>query len=166
MLQWGTLPLPKEITGGHRGKILVVDMVSLVFTGFLYPPLAWKVFFEARKVVQKIFFRWWSCTLSSRLSQEENPPEKSTQKTKFIWTSFSEQFPLGSWLVSQGRRQTFARTFRKSSYKRFWGVFRDLGWVLGPLNSGCSRRKRGICVNTDVSSCAQRKTLRIFSGYF
>ena len=30
---------------GHRGKISVVDMVSLVFTGFLYPPLAWKVSF-------------------------------------------------------------------------------------------------------------------------
>ena len=40
----------------------------------------------------------------------------------FIWTSFSEQLPLGSWLVSQGRRQTFARTFLKSSCKHsiFW----------------------------------------------
>ena len=27
----------------HRGKISVVDMVFLVFIGFLYPPLAWKV---------------------------------------------------------------------------------------------------------------------------
>ena len=30
--------------GGHRGKISVVDMVCLVFIGFLYPPLTWKVF--------------------------------------------------------------------------------------------------------------------------
>ena len=38
-------------------------------------------------------------------SQEENPPEKiNTQNIKFIWTSFSEQFPLGSWLLSQGNR--------------------------------------------------------------
>ena len=41
-------------------------MVLLVFIGFLYPP-AWKVFFEARKVLQKIFFRWWLCTLFSSL---------------------------------------------------------------------------------------------------
>ena len=46
--------------GEHRGKISVVDMVSLVFKGHLYLPSAWKVFFfEARKVLQKIFFRWW-----------------------------------------------------------------------------------------------------------
>ena len=31
--------------GVHRGKISVVDMVFLVFIGFLYPPPAWKVFF-------------------------------------------------------------------------------------------------------------------------
>ena len=37
------------------------------FIGFLYPPPAWKVFFEARKVLQKIFFRWWLCTLCSSL---------------------------------------------------------------------------------------------------
>ena len=29
---------------GHRRKISVVDMVFLVFIGFLYPPPAWKVF--------------------------------------------------------------------------------------------------------------------------
>ena len=54
-------------------------------------------------------------------SQEENHPQPPKIK-KFIWTSFSEQFPLGSWLVSWGRRQKFARTFRKSSRKRsvFW----------------------------------------------
>ena len=45
--------LPKK--RGHRGKISVVDMVFLVFIGFLCPPPAWKVFFEARKVPQKIF---------------------------------------------------------------------------------------------------------------
>ena len=31
-------------------------MVSQVFTGSLYPALAWKVFFEARRVIQKISF--------------------------------------------------------------------------------------------------------------
>ena len=56
-----------ERNGGHRGKISVVDMVFLVCSGFLYSPLAWKTFFQARKVVQKIFCRWWSCTLSSSL---------------------------------------------------------------------------------------------------
>ena len=32
-----------EKNGVHRGKISVVDMVFLVFIGFLYPPPAWKV---------------------------------------------------------------------------------------------------------------------------
>ena len=55
-------------------------------------------------------------------SEEENPPEKNPPKIKkFIWTSFSEQFLLGSWFVSQGRGQKFARTSRESSRKR--GVF-------------------------------------------
>ena len=59
---------------------------------------------------------------------------KSTRNKKFIWTSFSEQFPLGSWLVSQGKTQKFARTFRKSSGKRgVFLVFRDFGWVSRPL---------------------------------
>ena len=36
--------------------------------------------------------------------------------------------------MSQRRRKKFARTSRKSSCKYvFWGVFRDFGWVLGPL---------------------------------
>ena len=30
--------------GVYRGQISVVDMVFLVFVGFLYPPPAWKVF--------------------------------------------------------------------------------------------------------------------------
>ena len=37
--------------------------------------------------------------------------------------NFDEQFPLGSGLASQGRRQKFAQIFRKSSCKR--GVFFD-----------------------------------------
>ena len=53
--------------GGQRGAISVVDMVFLVFIRFLYPPPAWNVFFEARKVPQKIFFQWWLCTLFSSL---------------------------------------------------------------------------------------------------
>ena len=44
------------------------DMVFLVFIEFLYPPPAWKVFFPARKVLQKIFFRWWLCTFFSSLN--------------------------------------------------------------------------------------------------
>ena len=32
-----------EKNGGHRGKISVVDMVFLVFIGFLYRPPVWKV---------------------------------------------------------------------------------------------------------------------------
>ena len=61
-------------------------------------------------------------------STRKNPPKIK----KFIWTSFSEQFPLGSWLVSQGRRQKFARTFRKSSCERgVFFVFRDFGWIFG-----------------------------------
>ena len=49
--------LPKN--GGDRGKILVVDMVFLVFIGFLYLPPAWKVFFDARKVLPMILCWWW-----------------------------------------------------------------------------------------------------------
>ena len=47
------------------------------FPGFyraLYPPPAWKVFFEARKVLQKIFFRWWLWTLFSSLPYVLHPP--------------------------------------------------------------------------------------------
>ena len=72
-----------------------------------------------------------------RESQEKNPPEKKPPKIKkFIWTSFCEQFPSGSWLASQGRRQKFARTFRKSSRERgVFLVFWDFGWVFGPLEN-------------------------------
>ena len=49
-----------EKNGFRRGKISVVNMVLLVLIRFLYPLPAWKVFlFEARKVLQKIFLRWW-----------------------------------------------------------------------------------------------------------
>ena len=40
----------------------MVDMVFQVFIGALYPSPAWKVFFAAREVPQKIFFRWLLCT--------------------------------------------------------------------------------------------------------
>ena len=63
--------------------------------------------------------------LFAYLIEEENPPEKNPLKIKkFIWTSLSEQFLSGSWLISQEGRQKFARTFRKSSCKRgvFFGV--------------------------------------------
>ena len=48
--------------GGHRGKISVVDMAFLVFSGFCIHHRPGKFFFEGRKVPQMIFFRWWSCT--------------------------------------------------------------------------------------------------------
>ena len=46
--------LPQK-NGGHRGKISVVDMAFLVFIGFLYPPLAWKVFLCGQKSSPKDF---------------------------------------------------------------------------------------------------------------
>ena len=45
-----------EKNGVHRGKISVVDMAFLVFIGFLYPPPAWKVFFEASKFSKRFSF--------------------------------------------------------------------------------------------------------------
>ena len=71
--------LQKE-EGAHRGKISVVDMVFLVFIGFLYPPPAWKVFFEARKVLLKIFFRWWLCALFSSLNSSARGPPQFLKK--------------------------------------------------------------------------------------
>ena len=41
--------------GGHGEKISVVDMVFLVFIGFLYPPLAWKAFLWGQKKFPKRF---------------------------------------------------------------------------------------------------------------
>ena len=61
-----------EKNGVHRGKLSVVDMVFLVFIGFLYPPLAWKVFLCSQKSSPKIFFRWWSCTPFSSLCFQIN----------------------------------------------------------------------------------------------
>ena len=57
---------PKK--GGHRRKISVVDMVFLVFIGLLYPPPAWQVFLLRQKSSPKEFFRWWSCTYLSSLT--------------------------------------------------------------------------------------------------
>ena len=45
-----------EKNGVHRGKISVVDMVFLIFIGFLYPPPAWKVFLSGQKSSPKDFF--------------------------------------------------------------------------------------------------------------
>ena len=55
-------------------------MVFLVLIGLLYPPPAWKVLFEARKVPQMIFFRRWSCTLVSSLVIWEEKKQQ-TQRT-------------------------------------------------------------------------------------
>ena len=78
-------------------------------------------------MIRRVFIHFYH---RKKKSTRKNPPKLE----KFIWTSFSEQFPLGPWSVSRGRWQKFARTFRKSSCKRgVFLVFRDLGWVLGPL---------------------------------
>ena len=76
-----------EKNGGHRGKISVVDMVFLVFIGFLYRPPAWKVFLWGQKsspqdllsvvVVYAFFFSaiWgWLCDL-----------RKHRQIKMFVW---------------------------------------------------------------------------------
>ena len=72
------------------------------------------------------------CIVRGRRSTRKHPPKIK----KFIRTSFSEQFPLDSWLVSQGSRQKFARTFRKSSHERgvFFGILCDFGRFFGPRN--------------------------------
>ena len=44
-----------EKNGVYRGKISVVDIVFLVFIGFLYPPPAWKVFLLGEKSSPKDF---------------------------------------------------------------------------------------------------------------
>ena len=65
-------------------------------------------------------------------STQKNPPK--------IKSSFEQVFLNNFRRVPdsrhRGRRQKFARTFRKSSCKRgvFFLVFRDFGWVFGPLN--------------------------------
>ena len=69
--------------------------------------------------------------IQRRKIHPKNPPKIK----KFIWTIFFQKFSLGSWLVPQERRQKFARTFRKKSCERgVFLVFRDFGWVFGPLN--------------------------------
>ena len=62
-----------------------------------------------------------SPTSFCRSTGRKNPPEKNHPKKKRIWKSFSEQLLLSTWLASQGSRQKFTRTFRKSSCER--GVF-------------------------------------------
>ena len=47
-----------ENKGCHKGKTLVVDMVSLVLKGFYNRPPAWKSFFEA-KMFPNDLIRWW-----------------------------------------------------------------------------------------------------------
>ena len=50
--------------GRSRGKISVVDVLSRSFLGvFVSTTGLEKVCFEGRKVLQKIVFRWCSCTL-------------------------------------------------------------------------------------------------------
>ena len=48
-------------------------MAFLVFLGFCVHRRPGKLFFEARKVPPKIFFRWWLCTLLPSLCKESVP---------------------------------------------------------------------------------------------
>ena len=58
----------------------------------------------------------WSWILLSRYPcnpevEEEKPPPQSTQIRKLIWTSFSEQFLLGSWLFFTGKQAEVRANF-------------------------------------------------------
>ena len=55
-------------------SVRMVDMVSMVLMGFLYPALVWKVLPEASNVVHKNFCEWWRTVLSS-LSRLAHPRE-------------------------------------------------------------------------------------------
>ena len=46
----------------------------------------------------------------------KNPPKTK----KFIWTSFAEQIPLGSWLVSQESRESSRELFENVRVTRKW----------------------------------------------
>ena len=71
----------------------------------------------------------WICECDCQ-RRKIHPKKIHPKIKKFIWTSFfSEQFPLCSWLASQGGRQKFARTFRRSLCKR--GVFCISGFWVG-----------------------------------
>ena len=84
----------------------------------------------SRKLRSEKLWAEFSFPIRGGKSTRKNPPKIK----KFTWTSSSEQFWSGSWFVSQGRGQKFARTFRKSSRKRgVFLVFRDFGWVCGSL---------------------------------
>ena len=110
------------------------------------------------------FGMWWCQRQRNENQARKFRGGKSTRKNppkikKFIWTSFSEQFPLPSWLVSQGGRQKFAQTFRKSSRERgvFW-VFRDFGWVFGPLKIRNEKSAQRESFRPDVPADIRPKT--------
>ena len=77
-------------------------------------------------------FLWLLCgkLFTGGKSTRKNPPKIK----KFIWTSLSEQFPLGSWPVWQGEGKSSRELFEKVRANAvFFLVFRDFGWVFGPL---------------------------------
>ena len=65
--------MPKEM--GAQRKDFGGRYGFPVFHMVLYPPPTWKVL--ARKVPQKMFFRWWSCTLFSSLLVNQNSGSNS-----------------------------------------------------------------------------------------
>ena len=93
-----------EKNGVHRGKISVVDMVFLVFIGFCIHHRPGKFFFAARKVLQKIFFRWWLCTLFSSL---DKGPSCYTNKARRVHTYFTN--------TKKGRPNTWLSKWQGSS---------------------------------------------------
>ena len=63
--------------GGHRGKISVVDMAFLVFIGFFYPPLAWKVSLCGQKSAPNDFL---SVVVVYVLSSLRTSPHHASQR--------------------------------------------------------------------------------------
>ena len=91
-------------------------------------------------------------------------PKKSTQNikkvhlNKFVWTIFVG-FLSTSWHASQGRRQKFARTLRKSSGKNalsFW-VFRDFGWPW--TGKSCFSNRALVEAVFEAPKCLQKNVL-------
>ena len=61
--------LPKKTGATEDRSRWQIWVFSWFLVGFLYPPPAWRAFLRGQKVPQKIFFRWWSCTLCFSLRE-------------------------------------------------------------------------------------------------
>ena len=83
---------------------------------------------------------------------------------KFTRRSVSEQSPLGSWLVSQGRRQSLRKLFENVCVNVFVFVFRDGWWVSGPLSKEFTLQQKVVkIVMAFVVECTQIRLLSAFS---